>query len=118
MTLRSFDKCLCIALLLFALIHCYFTLAYTHKDGRAVNGALFLGFGVAMVLTAMMNGVRIARAGDAMLRKVSLVGNVLMLVAMLAMLHAIGSGIAKAPQAVVGAVLVGLELVFSAVPRK
>jgi hypothetical protein len=116
--MRIVDK-ICAALLtLLGVVHCSFTFAFAHKGNGATNAALFLGAGIAIIIAGMMNGVRLARAADALLRNVSLAANILLAVFCFAMIHAVGSGISKAPQVVVVTAFVVIELIFSAVPRK
>jgi hypothetical protein len=115
--MKIVDKIAAVLLTLLGLTHSAFTFAYAHKGAGAINAAMFLGAGIAIVLGGVLNGVRIARPGDSLLRNVSLGANILMTIFCLAVLHAIGSGVSKAPQTVVVTTVVVIELIFSAVPR-
>ena len=116
--MKIVDKIAMVLLTLLGVVHSSFTFAYAHKGAGAINAAWFLGAGIAFILGGVMNGVRIARPGDRLLRNASLAGNILLTVFCFAVLHAVGSGISKAPQVVLVISFVVLELIFSVVPRK
>lgn len=116
--MRTVDKIAAALLTLLGVVHCSFTFAYAHKGGGPVNAALFLGAGIAIIIAGMLNGVRLARAADALICNVSRASNILVALFCFAMIHAVGSGISKAPQVVLVTAFVVIELIFSVVPRK
>lgn len=117
--MKLIDKIAAMLLAVLGLVHSSFTIVYAHQPNiTPLDAAWFLGSGVAMISVGLLNGLRISRPGDALIRIASLMGNILALIFSLGALHALGPHIKEAPQAIAVTAVVVIELAFSAVPRK
>jgi hypothetical protein len=117
--MRLIDKIAAFLLVALGLVHSSVVGVYVHGQHKdPADGAWFLGAGVAMIAVGLLNFVRVSRPGDSLIRVSSLIANIFAAIFCLAALHAFGAHLKEAPQAIVVAAVVVIELAFSAVPRK
>jgi hypothetical protein len=117
--MKTVDKVAAVLLAVLGLIHSLLTGAYVHGQHKEpADGAWFLGSGVALIAVGLLNFVRASRPGDRLIRISCLLSNIFAVIFCVAVFHLLGSHIMEAPQAILVAALVVVELVFSAVPNR